>query len=214
MHKAANNEAWEAYRRAHASGYIEDQNALRDFRYGHRTFKGLTGRTVGMNAVDKEGAISGRANTCQAVAVFNALLFMSQGRLKINMSDVLEYFETRGVVMNACMGTSPKAAVRFLKEAGYNARLFYAGDISPQRYKEIGERYDCFIFGAYNAPRGISCGLHVMCVTKEEKGFAVHNSQDGLTGSVYSSLESAVKDYRGGDSRPVFVTAIGYRKTA
>ena len=198
LHLAENKKAWAGMRKGNgADGYIEDQESLRGFVYGKKTFDSLTRATVGENRVRKDGYIDGQSNLCGVIAIYNALVFLGQRR---ELYSIIEAFETSGVVLNGCMGTSPHRIEKYLKENGIKAALY-----SPGSSSGAGDEDAC-IFGCFNSKKGVKSGMHIMCATREKDGCRVHNG--GLLGRKFESFREAAGAYNNGESRPVFMIGI------
>jgi hypothetical protein len=208
MHKAGNKKAWEAYLRRNRGDFIEDQEGLSDFRYGRNAGSFITGRTVGMDRIHPDGTIKGSANTCQVVAVYNALVAMEGRGCGVTPVEIIEYFEKKGLVLNGCLGSSPAAAVAFFKNRGYRTRFMRAGFLSGADYDRLRREYESFIFIAMNDRHSVFKGLHVMSVTGGRDGsLMLHNSGSKKEMS-FDSLEEAVKSYNGGRGKPVGILAV------
>ncbi len=209
LHKAENKEMWKRYQRTHSGWFIEDQGELAAFKYGKKTFDFITKNTVGKALVNEDGSIAGKANLCGIVAIYNACVFLGEGSSRVSPASIIENFEKKGLLMNGCMGTSPRAILNYLKSLGFDTKLYYAGDLGSKKYKEVQAAFEAFIYVAYNSAKHIRNGMHFICVTKEPSGsFAVHNSQGGHKKSSYDDLENAVKSYNDYGSKPICVIGI------
>lgn len=205
-HRAENKRAWEEYILSKKRGYIEDQDELESLRYGHATFSFITRRTVGEQSLNPDGSIKCSANACQIAAIYNVLLAL-EGRSCPGLYEIIEEFEKKGAVMNACMGSSLTAGRDYLRRRGYRADQRGTGLLNKEDYDNLQRDYDAFIFVSCNDRRSVLKGLHVMSITKEPQGLTVHNRPG--SGS-YESLQEAVLSYRNGESRPLGI--IGIRK--
>ena len=209
LHKAENKEMWKKYLMLHTDRFIEDQGELGDFKYGKKSLDFITKSTVGSAFIHKDGSIAGRANLCGIVAIYNACVSLGAGRSRVAFASIIENFERKGLLLNGCMGTSPRAILNFLKSLGFDTKLFYAGDLNTERFKEVQESFEAFIYVAYNSAKHIKNGMHFICVTKDSSGgFVPHNSQGGLSESRYGDLENAVRAYNDYKSKPICVIGI------
>jgi len=209
LHKAENNEMWKRYVKGHSGRFIEDQCELSDFKYGKKTFDFITKSTVGKALIHADGSIAGRANLCGIVAIYNACVSLGAGKSRVAFSSIIENFEKAGLLLNGCMGTSPKAILKYLKSLGFDSKLFYAGDLNAEKYKDVQDTFEAFIYVAYNSAKQIKNGMHFICVTKDPAGgFVPHNGQGGHKAARYDDLENAVKAYNNYESKPVCVIGI------
>ncbi len=209
LHKAENNEMWKRYVKGHSGRFIEDQCELSDFKYGKKTFDFITKSTVGKALIHADGSIAGRANLCGIVAIYNACVSLGAGKSRVAFASIIENFEKKGLLLNGCMGTSPKAILKYLKGLGFDTKLFYAGDLNAESYKDVQDAFEAFIYVAYNNAKQIRNGMHFICVTKDPAGgFVPHNGQGGLAKDKYEDLENAVRAYNNYESKPICVIGI------
>ena len=174
--------------------YIENQRALDTMLYGK---SGKLADKLFFNGEHMTAA----DNSCEVIAVYNlfAALGMSAGH---DLPELLKAFSERGICFKGKFGTGPKALVSYLRAEGLKVESLSAGRLEKTHIDKLEERYEAYIFMAYNEAHKVTSMVHTMCITKGNRGFVRHNSSDG---SPYESLFDAIRSYNGGKSSPLFV---------
>lgn len=109
---------------------------------------------------------------CGIIAVYNLIVSLEE-KPSTTISDLIDIFEKRGAVLWGGFGVSAVTIFHYLKKRyGEAGRLF---GFNRDRIKAFGDRYDGFIVTVWNDNRAIGKGLHTVCITKSDKGFAAHN---------------------------------------
>lgn len=203
--------------------YIEHQNKLDFILYGCQN--------DWMSRVLLKGnKLTGKENSCEVIGVYNCLCYLNnsakndkknyesdmknnKGRSIINNETsfpyLLSYFEKNGIALGGYFGTSPYALLRFFKIKGYRVSVLKGKNIKKAALS-IWEKDEmntgAYIFITYNDKKSIWGMIHAMCITKEEKGFVIHNDYEGT--KCYPSLSEAVFGYRNGRGSPIMIMKV------
>ena len=174
--------------------YIENQSALDTMLYGKsgKLSDKLFFGGDHMTAAD---------NSCEVIAVYNLFvaLGLSEGH---DLPELLKTFSDRGICFKGRFGTGPKALVSYLKAEGLKVESLSAGRLKKTHIDKLEERYEAYIFMAFNEAHKVTSMLHTMCITKEKCGFVRHNASDRTPSE---TLFDAITSYNGGKSSPLFV---------
>ena len=132
LHFSVNSLAWESFmggivRENGKEAYIDDQSRMNGFIYG-RESKRLSRLFLGGRP------LTGCENTCEVIAVYNALLSVSKradkdasdsaAGMAIPFPALLSAFEKKGISFGGYFGTSFGAVVRFLKKRELPMHVF------------------------------------------------------------------------------------------
>ncbi|MCR5149018.1 MAG: hypothetical protein K6C35_08660 [Eubacterium sp.] len=162
-----NKAAWREYLKKlkETGGFIENQREMTDFRYG--TNKGRIGRKL-FNGKEMTGA----DNTCEVIAVYNAINFLSKGSNMdtVGFPELLRSFSEKGIAFRGMFGTSPGALIKYLKSKGYKVEKLKASKINEENCAALERKYKTFIFSSFNQGQNPFSMIHTMCITKEELG--------------------------------------------
>ena len=201
-HLEENEKNWVAFNEKNRFGYIENQHDLEDFHFGsyNKTFqKWFMG----------EKKFCAARNSCEVVAVYNALLNMKLVDEEHNFPKILNYFEKNATILKGYFGTSFSGIIKFFKRNGFEYKWVCGKNITREKVDEIEANFETYLFMSYNNIENIVDMIHTMCVTKEEKGFFIHNAFNGLI--YFTSLYDAVVKYNevnGWKSRPIIVMGV------
>ncbi|MGN0439142.1 MAG: hypothetical protein ACI4F4_11505 [Lachnospiraceae bacterium] len=225
-HRASNEKEWK--RKCNmvldAEGkYIEHQNKLDFIQYGCQN-------DWMSHVLLKGNALTGKENSCEVIGVYNCLCYLNNSAKndKINYESdmknnngrsiiknensfpyLLSYFEKNGIALGGYFGTSPYALWNFFKKKGYRLSMLKGKKIKETALSmwEKDEIYPgAYIFITYNDKKSIWGMIHAMCITKEEKGFVIHNDYEGS--KCYPTLSEAVFGYRNGMGSPIMIMKV------
>ncbi|MCR5282243.1 MAG: hypothetical protein K6E18_02650 [Lachnospiraceae bacterium] len=202
-HFALNALAWKAHlQKLGQIPFIEDQNAMSDFCYG-RERRWLTGKLLGgRNLCAKE-------NACEVIAVYNALLSLSDGKETPDFAMLLRHFERSGISLWGYFGTSIHAVVRYFQASPYQMLHLRGRQITKEALrKACRDHYTCCIMMAENKAGDLKEMVHTICISREETedGSVCWRAHNDYEGSVrYESLEDAVFGYHRGQGRALGV---------
>lgn len=185
-HRENNDDAWDKYQASHNNGkYIEDQNGMTGMQYGNHT---------------------GDYNTCEVIAAYNALQYLTDGNSPDSFPDLLEHFEKNGITANGEFGTSPQAIDSYFEQNGYDTKMLAGNNISSSQVSNMSKNYDTYIMTTYNNKSNLGSQIHTVSITKENGVYVVHNDYEGTKS--YSSLEAAVSGYKDGNGEPISLIGI------
>lgn len=144
---AENKKAWDKY----ISGlkYIENQPQLTDIKYGQDTpffAKKITGN-LPLNA---------SFNSCEIIAVQNALVALGVYKNPKNFPDLIAFFEKKGAILKGYFGTAPKSIIKFLK----------GNEIEIKKLKPIDRNFGKTPVQIliYQNGQKITSGIHTICI--------------------------------------------------
>ncbi|MBR1692215.1 MAG: hypothetical protein IJ711_05495 [Lachnospiraceae bacterium] len=180
--------------------YIEHQSYMRSIRYG--TARPALDRLV----FGGKASLDGSSNTCEVIAVYNALLALEEGAAAVSFPSLLAQFEKKGMILGGYFGTSPDYIEAYFQKE-YERKLLSGARITAHALKRLSEEYAAYILTAYNDREDITKEIHTMCISGQMGKYQVHN---GDQGKVYDSLGDAVFGYKSGKGRAICV--IGVRK--
>ncbi len=187
-HRENNEKAWEQYQDEHGNGkYIEDQPGMNSVQYGSH---------------------SGDYNTCEVIAAYNALQYLTNGESPDSFPELLAQFEKEGITLFGEFGTSPESVHEYFDNNGYDTKMLVGDGISTSNISNLSEDYDTYIMTTYNNGSDLSSMIHTVSITKENDVYVVHNDYEGTKS--YESLDSAVSGYNNGNGEPI--TLIGIRE--
>lgn len=185
-HRENNDIAWDNYQKSHNNGkYIEDQNGMTDIQYGNH---------------------SGDYNTCEVIAAYNALQYLTDGNSPDSFPDLLEHFEKNGITAKGEFGTSPQAIDSYFEQNGYDTKMLAGDNISSSQVSNMSKNYNTYIMTTYNNKSNLGSQIHTVSITKENGVYVVHNDYEGTKS--YSSLEAAVSGYKDGNGEPISLIGI------
>ncbi len=179
--------------------WIDDQNKLTDFIYGRES------RFLGKKLLGGRD-LSGVENTCEVIAVYNALLAL--GRKEADFPQLLERFERRGISLGGYFGTSFGSLVRFCRGFGLDMTVLKGSRLTRAYLSKIpAEPVRACIMMTENVAGDIRQMIHTVCITRERKNadyiYRTHNDYEGCRS--YPTLQDAVFGYHKGKGRPLGV---------
>lgn len=185
-HRTNNDAAWKKYQTDHNDGkYIEDQNGMTGIQYGNH---------------------NGDYNTCEVIATYNALQYLTDGSSPDSFPKLLEYFEKNGITAFGELGTSPEAIDSYFEQKGYDTQILAGNNISSSNISDMSKNYDTYIMTTYNNQSDLSSMIHTVSITVENDVYVVHNDYEGTKS--YSSLKAAVSGYKDGNGEPISLIGI------
>lgn len=195
-----NKQAWEQYKEDYTySMYIEQQSKLTGLQYG-------TANKFEEWLFFGDEEMTAAKNTCEVIAVYNALSYLEDGNPQVDFPELLRDFSDDGIVLNGVWGTSPTSLQEYMDDLGYDTRMFYDDDINESTLNTTEKRYDTYILTAYNEAGDITHGVHTVSITCEEDGkYYIHNNGDATP---YASLYDAVTGFNSGKGDAISVIAI------
>ncbi len=186
------------FRRVSRHFYIENQAEWKSIKYGWHPRSNM--------------AYSG----CGVIAVWNLLVYYNRVPrvgTAAALSNLIGDFERCATVMGGALGTSAFPMFFYVKSIFKKARFsFWKPESSMNRF---GESFDAFIVTTMNDAKNITRGLHIVCITKDSRGYSVHNSyKKTRTGYYvvsipYKTLSEAIDNI---NERPFPVAVIGVRE--
>ena len=168
-------------------GYIEDQAAYGDMRFGASTI---------------------RHSGCEIIAAYNALRSLERGG-EPSLTLLIDAFERDGMVLSGRWGTAPKAIRDFFVRQGY----WTSFTADEREFDGIGELCDDFILTLYNDRHDIRRQVHTVYISKRGGAFAAHNLHgNGSAPRDFRSLSGLVASINGGSSKAI--SLLGIRRQA
>ncbi len=199
-HLEQNSRAWENYQKKHSGEkYIEHQAELKEIRYGkqNRLFSSLFLGGKSLN---------GAANTCEVIAVYNALTDCRGEEVRNLFPELLAYFEKEGIMLSGYFGTAPSKLEKYIKRKHYETKTLSGKKINTAALESISKEYKTFIMTVFNDRENIMEQVHTMCITAREGHYVIHNDYEGSR--KYASLEKAIYGYRNGKGKPISIMGI------
>ncbi len=138
---------------ARNKGYIEDQNHYRDLRFGRTSV---------------------RFSGCEVIAVYNALVDLSQdfsSDIPFSFPELLHIFEKKGIIFSGIFGTSPKMLERFLKSLGLGVTM----SVHEKDFERIANDHDYLLYTFYNDKNDIRAQIHTVYISNKKGTYTVHN---------------------------------------
>lgn len=141
-------------------------------------------------------------NTCEVIAVTNALINIGVEHNLLVFPQILAYFEKKGAVLSGYFGTAPKSIVRYMRNRGLKCqnitREVLASDGSRNRLMVRTASRTVYIMICQNT-KTLFDGVHTMCIIDIGRGFQILNDYEG--NRCYASLKDAVTSYNNGNSK-------------
>lgn len=160
--------------------FIEDQERLGELRYGAATM---------------------RWSGCGPIAAANALRALGR---EAYLPDVIGELERDGAVFFGAGGTSPYAVRDLLERKGLGTWI----STEEREFDEMLSQGDVFIL-LFHFDRKKRLNLHYVCMTRQGKGFAVHNlSGRGRQAYVRGSFADMLDAMTGGKGRSVLLMRV------
>ena len=189
-------------------GYIENQDAYRDVKYASKDMRwGGCGVFATYNSLINLSRISsGNLKAYdQSVKESNSKYENTSAKLLLNgkpiaispslLPTLISYYERRGAVFGARLGTSPLSVLKFFLENGFDAKISY----KEADFESFGIEYDTFILTAYMDGSDISKNVHYIAISKEGGYFTPHNVYcNGKVFSPSNTLTGAIKSINNG----------------
>ena len=166
-----------------SGGFIEDQAAYGDMRFGKSTV---------------------RHSGCEVIAAYNALRSLERGASPL-LPQLIDAFEKDGMVLSGRWGTAPKAIRDFFVRLGYWTSFTADGG----EFDALGGCCDDFILTMYNDRHDIRRQVHTVYISKTDGAFAAHNLHgNGSAPRGYPSISSLIANINGGSSQAISLLAI------
>lgn len=189
--------------------YIEKQSELADMKYGvsNKLFDILFFKGHAMSAAD---------NSCEVIAMYNAMLALNDPFQESDFPELLKYYSKKGIAFNGVFGTSPRAITSFPKEYGYKTKTLEGALITENAVAKMAKEYQTFILVAYNIKDDISQMIHTVSITYEGNrntseesdlgSYVTHNTAGHYVRS--ATLYEAVKGFNNRKGDPVMLIGI------
>lgn len=127
----------------------------------------LNGQAVGVLKDMRIGSHTFERSGCGAIATFNA---MAMAGLQPDIVEIVDFYEHKGLIMNAALGVNPLAVKKYLSNSGLSWRR-YKG---KQNWSEcIGPGQVAIMLYWWVSRKG--CGAHYVAMEPCEKGIRVYN---------------------------------------
>ena len=156
------------FRRVTRKYYIENQSQWGSIKYGWHKRSNM--------------AYSG----CGVIAVWNTFVYFDRFTrvgAAAALSNIISDFERIGTVFGGAFGTSVIPSYFYIKKYFPKAGITF---LHGEKYTDgYGDRYDAFIVTTFNDAKNPAKGLHTVCITKDKRGFSVHNAYKRMRGGQY-----------------------------
>lgn len=202
QHLESNTEAWEEYLKLHPDDYyIEHQEDMRD--------KGDPQKPNNIKDGLHYGNHEAYYNSCEVIAVYNALLALHDGNSPTGFPELLCTFEQGGICADGEFGTAPTALYVYFEKRGYEAKMLSGKQIKDSKLNNMQKEYDTYILTAYNDGDDLGEMIHTVSITAEaidgETKYQIHNASDT---AIYDSLAEAVGGFHGGNGEPISIIGV------
>lgn len=127
----------------------------------------LNGQSMGELKDMRIGSCAFSHSGCGAIATFNA---MSMIGLEPRMEEIVDFYEHKGLILNARMGVNPSAVKRYLDANNLQWR-FYSGKNDWDA--NWGDDRVAIVLYWWVNPKG--CGAHYVAVERTDEGICVYN---------------------------------------
>ncbi|MCR5249313.1 MAG: hypothetical protein K6E50_01760 [Lachnospiraceae bacterium] len=189
-----NEKAWE---KRGEKGFFETQYNLTDLKYGTA---GKLARKLFFNGREMTAA----ENACEVIAAYNVLLALGE---KTGLPKLLAVFSGRGICLNGCFGTSPKALERFFVRKGYEVECLKGRQVMKERLRKLEEDHEAWILTAFNHHQDPFHMVHTMGITNGPEGEKLVHNDNGRCRKA-KDLAEAVLDYQKGEGHAICVLGI------
>lgn len=216
-HFSHNTQTFEAYAKSLKTPYIERQRELTDLHYGWE-LKGHLGTFLKKNAFDGE-TLCAAHNTCEVIAVYNALVALNNEQSPVTFPELLCNFEKNGITLSGNFGTDPRSLYSYLKKnypmykITMHTKKQIDSIVSSTKNTEVSNtdktttnkvaknnnvsvlttQAYAYIITFWNDPKDIFYGIHTVCITENNGTFCIHNNRK--ENIRYSSLGEALANY-------------------
>ncbi len=114
---------------------------------------------------------------CGVIAVWNVLEYFGRnprvGTAAV-LANLIGDFEKMGAVFGGAFGTSAYAVFFYLRK--YFGRIGFTLSKRKSSLDSFGERYQAFVVTTLNDAKNPARGLHIVCITRDQRGFSIHNA--------------------------------------
>lgn len=146
----SNKKAWDKY----VSGlkYIDNQPSLTDIKYGQYS-------SCLSKMIFNDISLNASFNSCEVIAVQNALIALGLEKNPINFPELISFFEKKGTVLKGYFGTAPVAIKKYLKSK----------QIKIKKLPAIEENFASSPVQIliYQNGQKITSGIHTICIISE-----------------------------------------------
>lgn len=113
---------------------------------------------------------------CEILACYNALVYLTDGKAgnPETLVHMIECFERRGAALLGAWGTSPRSMQKFFDTQHYHTKLVVSRE--PEEFETAMKTADCALITLFNDKCAVTGQVHTMTVTREEKGYVLHNA--------------------------------------
>ncbi len=127
----------------------------------------LNGQSMGELKDMRIGSCNFSHSGCGAIATFNA---MSMVGLEPKMEEIVDFYEHKGLILNARMGVNPSGVKRYLTSKNLQWK-FYSGKTDWDAC--LGEKQVAILLYWWVGKKG--CGAHYVAAERTEEGIRVYN---------------------------------------
>lgn len=127
----------------------------------------LNGQRLGKLKNMRIGSCSFAGSGCGAIATFNAL---SMAGIQPDMVEIVDFYEHKGLILNAGWGTNPVAVKKYLSKKGLNPKSIKGKDIL-----DVNLNADETAILLYWWVTAKDCGAHYVSIEPCEQGIRVYN---------------------------------------
>lgn len=179
--------------------FIDDQSRLSSLSLGHASgfeeklfFKGKK--------------FSAALNSCEAIAVYNALTAL---KIIVPFPDILFDLSTEGIALHGVFGCSPLVIKPVLEKYGMQVKEYTGKRLSDLLLSDENKNDAVYIFSSFNKGINPFSMIHTMCISCENDIYRVHNDFEG--NRTYASLKDAVTSYNKAQSRVIIIHEISVK---
>ena len=207
-HFTENIAAWKRYY-VTLDKYITNQPDLTILSYGK--FSWLWDRLIRKTGT----ALTADFNTCEVIAVMNALISLGVEKNAYMFPNLLKHFEKKhGLILRGYFGTAPAALWKYLKKRQLNLKFIRPVELveNTSQIKEGNARTNSnnqlkhniqvektYIVIFQNNRKDLSQGIHTMCMQVDTNGSRLLNDYAG--NRYYASEIDALKAYNKGAAK-------------
>lgn len=122
---------------------------------------------------------------CEIIAAFNAKKVFGFPGTAEEMAELIYEFESCGAALWGEFGTSPAAIAKHFERNGFSIIMTVKEDDNAM--DKINRECPAVIVTVYNDRHDILKQVHTVCITKESRGYVIHNAYRLDTGGNYNA---------------------------
>ena len=149
---------------------------------------------------------------CEVIATFNAWKALTGTGSPESMAELIREYEKRGAALRGEFGTSPLAIEAYFRKQGLQVTATVKGDAAS--LETVDRQSRVLIAVAYNNANDITQQVHTICITKEERGYILHNayrkdkSGNYIASAPYATLSDAISKMSGDEAKLIYLIGI------